>query len=139
MLLQQSRLCFHPAEAHLPSGAETDHGEPTRPRATLAVSYGKLPNFRTQLRFGRVVSDLYWVAFFRSDSTETTRGAKVGRRRYFERVGSVCASLESTPSSGKNKAGENIARTGHFGSIGIAFPRADLPAQETKKRRSRTS
>ena len=38
MLLQQSRLCFRPAGVDLPSGAETDHGEPARPRAALAVS-----------------------------------------------------------------------------------------------------
>ena len=76
--------------------------------------YGKLPNFRTQLRFGRVFSDLYWVAFFRSDRTKTKRGEQDGRRRFFERVGSVFASLESTPSSGKHKHRRGRCADGAF-------------------------
>ena len=71
-------------------------------------------NFRKQLRFGRVFSDLFWVAFFRSDGTETKRGEQVGRRCFFERVGSVFASLESTPSSGKHKHRRGRCADGAF-------------------------
>ena len=76
--------------------------------------YGKLPNFRTQLRIGRVFSDLYWVAFFCSDRTKTERGEQDGRRRFFERVGPVFASLESTPSSGKHKHRRGRCADGAF-------------------------
>ena len=38
MLLQLTRLCFRPAVVDLSSGGKTGHGEPMRPRATLAVS-----------------------------------------------------------------------------------------------------
>ena len=52
--------------------------------------------------------------FCRPDGTETKRGAKVGRRCFFERVGSVFASLESTPSSGKNKHRRGRCADGAF-------------------------
>ena len=102
--------------------------------------YGKLPNFRTQLRFGRVFSDLYWVAFFRSDRTKTKRGEQDGRRRFFEREsGPFLLRWSRRHRVGNTNIGEDAARTGHFGSIGIASPPANLPVQEGNKRRSRTS
>ena len=82
---------------------------------TAGVDYpcGKLPNFRTQCRFGRVSSDAFSVAFFHSDGTETKRGEDVGRRCCSETVGSVVALPESTSSGlGKTNIGEDVARRG---------------------------
>ena len=61
------------------------------------------PNFGTRRRPGRGFSDLYSVAFLHSNGTETKRNKEVGQRCYFETVGSVFASPESTPSTEKNR------------------------------------
>ena len=118
--------------------------EPRRRRRLILFSAGvdsprgKLPNFRAQCRLWRVFSDAFSAAFFHSDRTETTRGKEVGRRCCFETVGSVVALPESTPAGlGKTGIGEDIARRGHFGSIGIASSPADLPVQGGEKRRWR--
>ena len=109
--------------------------EPRRRRRLILFSAGvdsprgKLPNFRAQCRLWRVFSDAFSAAFFHSDRTETARGKEVGWRCCFETVGSVVALPESTPAGlGKTGIGYDIARRGHFGSIGIASSRADLPA-----------
>ena len=113
--------------------------EPRRRRRLIFLSAGvdsprgKLPNFRAQCRLWRVFSDAFSAAFFHSDRSETTRGKEGGRRCCFETVGSVVALPESTPAGlGKTGIGEDIARRGHFGSIAIAFPPADLPVQGAK-------
>ena len=157
MPLRQRRLCFRPAVVVLSSGAKTDHSEPMRTRATLAVSpwlfirwsslpirkTSELPDFRTSKRIaalGEASAICTQWGFLRSDGTETERGKEVGRRCCFETVGSVVALPESTPAGlGKTGIGEDIARRGHFGSIAIAFSPADLPAQGGKKRRSPTN
>ena len=100
--------------------------------STAGVDYpcGKLPNFRKQCRIGRVSSDLFWEAFFHADETETERGKEVGRRCFFEAVGSVVALPEAAPLGlRKTNIGEDIARRGHCGRIGIAFSSADLPVE----------
>ena len=109
-------------------------------------SCGKLLNFRTQCRLGRVSSDASSVAFSHSDGTETNRGKEDGRRCCLETVGSVFASPESAPSGlGKTNIGEDIAPREHFGSMGIAsapraYPRkgekSDFRGAITKGRRS---
>ena len=107
--------------------------------AGVECTYRELPDFGTQRRAGRGSSDLYPVAFFHSDGTETERNKEVGQRCYFETVGSVFASPESTPACGKTNIGEDISRGGRRGSIGIPFSPADLHAQEDEKRRSPTN
>ena len=97
------------------------------------------PNFGTRRRPGRGSSDLYPVAFLHSNGTETKRNKEVGQRCYFETVGSVVGSLESTPSCEKTGIGKDIARGAHCGSIGIPFPPAKLHAQGGEKRRSPTN
>ena len=102
----------------------------------------KLPNFRTQCRLGRVFSDLFSVAFFHSDGTETERSKEVGRRCCFETVGSVVALPESTPSGlGKTNIGEDIARMGGIGTgfgegiaaaLQLRFPSRTYPRRRAK-------
>ena len=68
--------------------------------AGVGCPYGELPNFRTLRRPGRVFSDLYPAAFFSFRRSAAYKcGKQVARRRFFEKVGSVFASPESTPSS----------------------------------------
>ena len=75
-------------------------------------TYGRLPTVLTQRRFGRVFSDMRQVAFFRADGTETRCGKQGGRRRYSGILGSVFASLASTPSSGQNINRRNTCAEG---------------------------
>ena len=102
--------------------------------------YGKLPNFRTQLRFGRVFSDLYWVAFFFVQTERRLSAAnKTGDDAFSRESGPFLLRWSRRHRVGNANIGEDAARTGHFGSIGIASPPANLPVQEGNKRRSRTS
>ena len=91
--------------------------EPRRQRrlgylsAGVDCPYEKLPNFRTQCRLWRGFSVLFSVAFFHSVGTETERSKEVGRRCYFETVGSVVALPESASSgSGETNIGEESFR-----------------------------
>ena len=131
MPLRQRRLCFRPAVVVLSSGAKTDHSEPMRTRATLAVSpwlfirwsslpirkTSELPDFRTSKRIAPLGEAsaicTQWV-FPRSDGTEAERGKEVGRRCCFATVGSVFAPLESTPSSGENRHRRGHCAEGAF-------------------------
>ena len=117
------------------SGAKTDHGEPMRTRATLAVSpwlfirwsslpirkTSELPDFRTSKRIaalGEASAICTQWGFLRSDGTETERGREVGRRCCFETVGSVVALPGSTPAGlGKTGIRDDISRLFWDGGI----------------------
>ena len=103
---------------------------------TAGVDYpcGKLPKCRTRCRVGRVFSDAFSVALFHSDETETKRGKEVWRRCCVETIGSVVSSAGVGPIGlGETNIGDDTARTGHFGSIDMSFPPADLPVRGERK------
>ena len=157
MPLRQRRLCFRPAVVVLSSGAKTDHGEPMRTRATLAVSpwlfirwsslpirkTSELPDFRTSKRIaalGEASAICTQWGFLRSDGTETERGKEVGRRCCFATVGSVFAPLES----GKQASERTLRGGGISAASALRPPPRTYPCKEAKsdvreKRRSRTN
>ena len=160
MPLRQRRPCVRPAVVVLSSGAKTDHSEPMRTRATLAVSpwlfirwsslpirktselpdfrTSELPNFQTHRRFGRGFCDLYPVGvFFAQTGRRPSAAKKLGDDAVLQQSGPFLPRWSRPHRVGKTGIGEDIARRGHFGSVGIASSPADLPVQGGEKRRPR--
>ena len=151
MLLRQSRLCFRPAGVEISSGAKTDHGEPIRPRATLAVSpWLFLRRSRLPIRKTSELPNAapLWASLLRSVLGGVFVVQTERRPSAATKSGDDAVSRESGPFAlrrsrpcrvGETNIEEDTARTGHFGSNRLAFPHADLPAPAAKKGRSRTS
>ena len=153
MLLRQRRLCFFPAVVDLSSRPKTGHGEPMRPRAMSAASpwlffrqgslpirnASELPDFRTSGRsaFSGESSPIRsrWPV-----SIQTERRPSVALKLGDDAISKQSAPLllcQSRPRRlGKTNIGGDIARWGHFDSIGIASSPAYFPGQEGEKRRS---
>ena len=151
MLLQQSRACFRPAGVEISSGARTDHGEPTRSQATLAVSpWLFLRQSRPPIRKTAELPNAapLWASVLRSVLGGVFVVQTERRPSAAQKSGDDAFSRESSPfllrwsrprRVGKTNIGEDAARTGHFGSSPTTFPPANLPVPAAKKRRSRTS
>ena len=152
--LRQRRLCFRPAVVVLSSGAKTDHGEPMRTRATLAVSpwlfirwsslpirkTSELPDFRTSKRIaalGELLRSVPSGVFFAQTGRRPSAAKKLGDDAVLQQSAPFLLRWSRPRRVGKTGIGEDIARRGHFGSIGIASSPADLPVQGGEKRRSR--
>ena len=154
MLLRQSRLCFRPAVVGLSNGAKTDHGEPMRPRATSAASpwlfirrsslpirkTSGLPDIRTSKRavaLGEASPICSQRRFFTQTERRPSAAKKLGNNAVSKQSAPLLVCRSRPHRLGKTNIGEDIARGGHFGSIGIASSPADLPVQGGEKRRSR--
>ena len=157
MPLRQRRLCFRPAVVVLWSGAKTDHGEPMRTRATLAVSpwlfirwsslpirkTSELPDFQTRRPFGRGFRDLYPVGFssLRRDGDRARQRSRATMLFCNSRLRFCPAGVD--PAEWGKQASERTLRGGGISAASaLRPPPRTFPCREAKsdvreKRRSR--
>ena len=104
---------------------------------------GRLPNFRTSelpnaspLR-ARLLRSVPSGVFFAQTGRRPSPAKKSGDDAVLQQSAPFLLRWSRPHRVGKTGIGEDIARRGHFGSIGIASSPADLPVQGGEKRRSR--